>query len=490
MRSEYLLNTKDTDLLIPWVEDVSVEWENAVDVSFTYRDVVVQRSGVRTAQIRLAGSAGPLSVYMKGRKALADPWVMLGKVKDALEEWGESSDRSLALYSLAEDWAFDVVPLGYSFRRGTNSRLSVDYDLRFRVLRGLEPRSLAAQAQKLSKPGKPCNFDCKMKKLRSNADRIKKKIKRIKAHIEAIKQKIHQVEAMVDAYISIAQDVADMVLDSVRTLRDLLHMPERLFRRMQTVWGTLHEAYLEAKQTTVGYYRRLMGEGRPDDAAEIRTLTQSLTEVQDASDEAVALLRQTRGQPGVIRVEAIRPGEDIVGFAMRTTGDPEAWKQVVSLNGLIPPFVSDAGLPGTVRPGDILKAPGDVKASDARPLDRAMLAMIYGRDLRLAKGDLVWQGDDLGVVTGVNNVVQSISIRLSTPKGSNLLYPWLGLPARVGDGLDLATYGRFSREFAAQILSDDRVDKIEDLNIRDTGDGVRATAGVVLKDGTRLEATA
>ena len=364
----------------------------------------------------------------------------------------------------------------------------MDYALRFRVLRGLEPISLALEAQKQARPEKPCDFSCNLQKIKGYADRIKQKIQELKAYLDKIGQEIHQVEAVIDAYISIAQDAVDAILDGVRMLRDLLHMPERFFRRLKALWGTLYEAYLEAKRTTVDYYRRLMGEGRTEDASGLRQVTGVLTQAQEAADGAVALLRQTQGQAGVIRVEAIRPGEDIVGFALRTTGAPEAWKQIVSLNGLAPPFVSDAGLPGTVRPGNELMVPGNVSGSNARPLDSQMMARIYGRDLLLKDRDLVWQGDDLGLVSGVDNVVQSLNIRLTTPKGSNLLYPWLGLPVRIGDALDLATYGRFSREFAAQVLSDDRVDKIEDLDVQDMSDGVRATASVVLKDGTKLEA--
>jgi len=155
------------------------------------------------------------------------------------------------------------------------------------------------------------------------------------------------------------------------------------------------------------------------------------------------------GRPGPARVEAVAvPANavDIFQLAVALTGTTETAADIITLNNLNPPYVSLEGIPGTVRPGDIIVLPRAVPEGD-EPTERVTIGLgtatredrLFGTDFKLkqvsASGfDLEMTGDgtDFKLVTGLPNLVQGIESRLRTSPGDSAVFPDFGVLPPIG----------------------------------------------------------
>ena len=140
-------------------------------------------------------------------------------------------------------------------------------------------------------------------------------------------------------------------------------------------------------------------------------------------------------------------GDSIQGIAARYLGDVTRWRDLVALNGLAPPYVSETGQPGTLRPGDDILVPdGDgvdesvsppwiVGAAPDDPIEERLL----GVDFKLtenADGLFDWElspdGSDLKRVAGVPNLEQGLRSRILQPLRELPILPNFGTETQVG----------------------------------------------------------
>lgn len=153
---------------------------------------------------------------------------------------------------------------------------------------------------------------------------------------------------------------------------------------------------------------------------------------------------------GVIDVE-VRITDTIETIATRHTGNPSDWREIARLNGLVEPFISSSGLPGTVAPGQRILVPTRGTPSSARRLaantkassGASVEARLFGTDfmwVQLAGTDLYGfavsdSGDDIRTVTGRACLKQGLEVRVRTERGTDSLYPNLGRERTVGFNL-------------------------------------------------------
>jgi hypothetical protein len=145
-------------------------------------------------------------------------------------------------------------------------------------------------------------------------------------------------------------------------------------------------------------------------------------------------------------------GDSLENLAARYLGDARNWKYIALFNGLKAPFISQDGLPGTLRWGDKIlipstAAPAVVATNPAVLGTRANepgAVQALGRDLLLTavdrdQFDLVIDADgggiDIKLTDGVANLKQAIRTRIITEKGTDILYRNLGCSRVVGLGL-------------------------------------------------------
>lgn len=145
----------------------------------------------------------------------------------------------------------------------------------------------------------------------------------------------------------------------------------------------------------------------------------------------------------------IREGDTLQSIAQNLLNDSSRWVELVELNGLKFPFINteiNQSLANTVTIGDTILVPytnllGEFLSSREKGLTVDTLAAYsMGRDISIlfSEEDTQTRGTtdetlempeaqkDLQIVSGYDNIKQSIITRLNTPKGSLLLHPLYG----------------------------------------------------------------
>lgn len=130
----------------------------------------------------------------------------------------------------------------------------------------------------------------------------------------------------------------------------------------------------------------------------------------------------------------LQQGEDLRAIALRELDDPTRWVEIASLNELRLPFVINSynpadRLPGTLIWGDTLRVPSS-RPSATVPTETA----VFGVDIKLSDGRMV-ADQDLGTVSGRDNLQQSLSHRIRTLRGELTYHPRYGCHVALALGL-------------------------------------------------------
>jgi phage baseplate assembly protein W len=191
------------------------------------------------------------------------------------------------------------------------------------------------------------------------------------------------------------------------------------------------------------------------------------------------------------RLVAVRRGDSLQGIASRTLGDAALWRQLVWINGLTYPYLTDdpSQASGTViLAGGLIKVPA-TSVQSSTTVDPALL---YGVDLALIDGDLAADAlGDLAVVSGVDNLTQALEGRLATPLGELIWHPTYGngvFSLLGGDNGPEA--GQLSQEYVASCLrADPRVAGVQSVVTTVGPDSIGSEAVVVPKVGAPIVVT-
>ena len=185
-----------------------------------------------------------------------------------------------------------------------------------------------------------------------------------------------------------------------------------------------------------------------------------------------------RPLPG-IRLVQPHHGDDLQAVAARELGDANRWPELVWLNNLRPPYLTDdpaqAG-PGVALTGSFIRVPAPAGTARA---ELEQEGKVYERDcLMVGRALVVDEGGDLAVVSGTPNLRQQLQHRIATPRGQLLRHPEYG--CRIYSLLGTVngpTAAKLGAEYVKSALrSDYRVAQVTSSVAEVTGDAVRISA--------------
>jgi hypothetical protein len=196
---------------------------------------------------------------------------------------------------------------------------------------------------------------------------------------------------------------------------------------------------------------------------------------------------------GLVPYQVSSDEETLDDIATKTTGSPATAAAIAAINGLDYPFVS--GTPGYqtgnnsfVSAGDVLYIPypkeitsGDINTKiNIAKTSGNLNEQILGRDIRLSKTTHATTGvaefnlainpnGDLAVITGRDNIMQAIDIKLNTERGELSAHPQFGIVPVVGHkGTNNLTFNLYL-SLNDTMLSDGRIKELTDTFVSVSG---------------------
>lgn len=197
--------------------------------------------------------------------------------------------------------------------------------------------------------------------------------------------------------------------------------------------------------------------------------------------------------PNSVTTSTIGGGDNIQTIALRELGDVDKFKDIVILNNLKPPYISESGGPGVLKPGQKILIPSRRAAQESSVVksqrynitkDMQQAEIDLGVDIRLNDdGDIAFSNTkDLDLVGGVDNMIQAIGIKLLMEKGGLKRHPAIGVNLHIGSKTRSGTLTQIRRDIIASLTSDARIQAIPYIELRQEGGTVEVMAVVKLKE--------
>lgn len=194
---------------------------------------------------------------------------------------------------------------------------------------------------------------------------------------------------------------------------------------------------------------------------------------------------------GGFRFVEVRRSETLQQIAARELGSATRWPEIVGLNGLLPPFVTDD--PAAVRPGVVLSG-GYVKVPAAASTisAEAQPEEVFGRDAILRLGRLGVEAGDLEVVSGSANLAQALRHAVETERGELIFHADYGcLVRQIVGTVNGPTAAILAAEYVkATVLADSRVDRVSRADAVVAGDAVTVQVEVYPVTGKPIDLAA
>lgn len=180
--------------------------------------------------------------------------------------------------------------------------------------------------------------------------------------------------------------------------------------------------------------------------------------------------------------------DDLQAVATRELGDANRWPELIWLNKLVPPYLTDDESKvkdGVLLSGSLIKVPSPVSYTEDADNDS-----IFERDVVLINKKLVFdETGDFLVVSGSKSLAMQLTHRINTPRGQArrhssygcLLWTMLG---SVGGASAAALGNAYVR---SALLADYRVSSVVSAVTRVVGDSVQITATAKTIDGGSID---
>lgn len=250
------------------------------------------------------------------------------------------------------------------------------------------------------------------------------------------------------------------------------------------------------------------------------TISSNLTTTQDRVTDAYNGRNEPTQNTGTVSQATVNFGEDIRAIAKRLMGSVNAWRTLVELNGLRPPYISHdqvVSQPGVLQTGDTILYPSRnardadvsniVGASKKVPDDTTAgtentsspIVAAYGRDIRVvgnvAGQDVfltdfkVNQRGDVSTIAGIPNVEQAVKIKFATEQGELPKHPTFGALYSIGSKMNLDSFNTFRLNTLSTFYSDSRIKNVSGMRFVSSGDVLAVSATLQLTDSKNYLST-
>ena len=177
------------------------------------------------------------------------------------------------------------------------------------------------------------------------------------------------------------------------------------------------------------------------------------------------------------RFVEILHGDTLQAIAARELGDASQWSQLIAMNGLVPPYITDD--PSVVTAGVLLSG-GSIKVPAPQPVVTSTTDpdLVFERDILLdTYGGLSTENGDFAVASGRTNLRQALVNRVNTDRGELIFHQEYGSRVRALLG---AVNGPTATLLAAQyakscVAADSRIKQVNSATATAVGDAIQVS---------------
>jgi len=499
--------------ILPWVTDTQLVSASSSNVTQGAGGYVNQKlmsgGGFVTGDWMIAGEISPIpfsdehaASMAKGSGGRADytqtpiMFQIIQNAIDLIDEVEAEADGQLVLYSLQEGEYWYVQPLTRQFFRKKPDRVGWRYEFTFRLLSRAKPPKLNVSYPQVTENK---SWYEKM------TDGISTGLKYSQAAINWTETVITRTGQVIEPLMGGIQTVANQWTDISNIISGLISTPEALNTRavgwVQTfingsdeilyAWNrakSFFENYTDYWDFTsdIGSDDEETGDTRSSiDSLAVTEMQEYMDGIQAAINDTVVGIRMALSETLAGRTaRVINSGDSLESIALTVYGDKAYVKQLADWNNLVPPYISDSGIPGTLRPGDSLYIPYTITGSTGTlaPLEGIFAGdtseRLYGRGLKLIttpghplEGDIKIAEDRMGTdeIFGADCVEQGLWVRMQTEYGQDANFTTVGLPGSIGQITDVSAQAMANAAISWQLQADNRVERITSLDVTVNG---------------------
>ena len=179
----------------------------------------------------------------------------------------------------------------------------------------------------------------------------------------------------------------------------------------------------------------------------------------------------TLDTPNSVSDTTILDDDNLQSIAGRELGDPDKYRDIVILNNLKPPYIDSAGGVGVLKPGQkILLPKGGANFGATLPKNKEWnitrqlqeQEKHLGIDIRIDdNGDMAISNiKDLDLIGGMENMVQVVGLKLLLERGSLKRHPEIGTGLQIGRKTRSSELDELRQEITSSYGQDPRVESI------------------------------
>ena len=181
--------------------------------------------------------------------------------------------------------------------------------------------------------------------------------------------------------------------------------------------------------------------------------------------------------------------QNLIDVALVFYGDADRWVDLKDLNGWKDMYLNGEGRP--CQGGDSIKIPlRNTLLVEINPfLEVQTPEDLLGRDLSMPLNDLVFEGNDLALSSGADNLAQVVRHRLLTVKGEIPGFESYGLSNFIGDAINgsKTPVDYLTLSIRRELLGDPRVASVSNVEILIDGDKVDFSCNIIPVAGSILK---
>ena len=160
------------------------------------------------------------------------------------------------------------------------------------------------------------------------------------------------------------------------------------------------------------------------------------------------------------RFVATQHGDTLQKIAARELGDAGLWAEIIVLNGMVPPYLTDdpaAVAPGVFLNGGLITIPAASPGAATNDPNA-----VFGQDILLTNGKFTFTDGDFAVVSGLPNLNQALTNALDTDQGELLYHTQYGsLVRRIIGGKNGPSSTLIAANYAkATVEADPRISSV------------------------------